>query len=50
MRISDHVFSPLTWDVFQIIVDILFLIMNAYVFNQLRRHQLLSNALHVLET
>ncbi len=50
MRISDHVFSPLTWDVFQIIVDILFWIMNAYVFNQPRRHQLLSNALHVLET
>jgi hypothetical protein len=44
------VFSPLTWDVFQIIVDILFWIMNAYVFNQPRRHQLLSNALHVLET
>ncbi len=50
MRISDPVPSPLTWVVSQIIVDILFVIMNAYVFNQPRRHQLFSNALHVLET
>jgi hypothetical protein len=38
--------SPLTWDVSQIIVNILFLIMNAYVLHQSCKHWLLSNALH----
>jgi hypothetical protein len=31
MKINSHVFSPLTWHIFQIIFDIFFLVVNAYV-------------------
>jgi hypothetical protein len=34
MRIIGCVLPPLTWHIFQIIVDVLFLVVNAYVLNQ----------------
>jgi hypothetical protein len=50
VKITGHVFSPLIWNVFQIIVDIFFLVVSAYVFNQSHGHLLLSDALHVTIT
>jgi len=38
MRNIDHAPMPLTWDVFKIIIDILSLVVNVYVFNQSRGH------------
>jgi hypothetical protein len=43
VKITIHVFPPLTWDVSQIIVDIFFLIVSACVLHQSCKHQLLSN-------
>ncbi len=50
MRIIGHVFSPLIWNIFQIIFDIFFLVVSVYVFNQSHGHCLLSDALHVAIT
>ncbi len=50
MRITNHVFSPLIWNVFQIIVDIVFLVVNVYVLNHYHGHCLFSNVLHVVIT
>jgi hypothetical protein len=46
VRIIGHVPSFLIWDVFQIIVDILSLIVNVCVFNQSHVHWLFSYALY----
>jgi hypothetical protein len=42
--------SSLTWDVFQIFVDILSPIVNAFVFNQSCGHWLFYNMLHAITT
>jgi hypothetical protein len=38
---------PLTWHIFQIIVDVLFLVVSAYVLNQFHGHYLFFNALNM---
>jgi hypothetical protein len=50
MMITNHVPTPLTWHKSQIIVDVLFLILNICVLNKYCGHWLLSNALHVTIT
>ncbi len=42
--------GPLTWDVFQIIIDIFPLVVSVYVLNQSHGNWLLFNALHVAIT
>ncbi len=50
MRITSHLFSPIIWNVFEIIVDIFFMVVSAYVFNQSHGHCLFFDALHVAIT
>jgi hypothetical protein len=47
VKIIGHVLSSLIWKISQIIFYILFLVANAYVFNQSHGDWLLFNALHV---
>ncbi len=46
MRITSCVPPPLTWHIFQIIVDVLSLVVSVYVLNQFRGHWLLFDALN----
>jgi hypothetical protein len=45
-----HVPPPLTWHIFQIIVDVLSLVVSVYVLNQFRGHWLLFDALNATIT
>jgi hypothetical protein len=47
MKVIGRVPSPLTWHVFQIIIDVLSLVVSACVLNQSHGHWLLSDALNV---
>ncbi len=49
MKIISYV-PTFNLDVFQIIIDVLSLVVNAYVFNQSRMHWLFCDALHVTLT
>ncbi len=46
MKSTINVFRPLTWDVSQSVVNILFWIVSACVLHQSCKHRLFSNALH----
>jgi len=48
MSIIGYVLPPLTWHIFQIIVDILSLVVSDYVLNQSRGHWLLSDVLNAI--
>ncbi len=50
MRITSCVPPPLIWHIFQTIVDVLFLVVSAYVLNSSHGHWLLSNALNATIT
>ncbi len=50
MKITKYVLTLLTWDVFQIIVDIHSLNVNACMFNQSHGHWLFSNSLYAIIT
>jgi hypothetical protein len=50
MEVTGHVPSPFTWSTFQIIVDVLFLVVSVRVLNQYRGHWLLFDALNVIIT
>jgi hypothetical protein len=50
VRVSGHVRPPLTWHISQIIIDVLFSIVNACVLNQSHGHWLLSDALNLTIT
>jgi hypothetical protein len=47
MKVIDHVLPPLTWHIFQIMIDVLFSVVNVYVLNQSCGHYLLFDALNV---
>jgi hypothetical protein len=47
MKVTSYVFPPLTWHIFQIIIDVLSLVVNVYVLNQSHGHWLPFNALNV---
>jgi hypothetical protein len=46
MIVIGQVFPPLTWHIFQIIVDYLSLVVSTYVLNHSHGHWLLSDVLH----
>ncbi len=48
MSIIGYVPPPLTWHIFQIIVNVLSLVISDYVLNQSRGHWLLSDALNAI--
>jgi hypothetical protein len=50
VRVTSHVPPPLTWHIYQIIVDVLFLIITAYVLNHFCGRWLFSDALNVTIT
>jgi len=50
VRITSHVFSLLIWNVFKIIVHIVFLVVSVSMFDQTHGHWLLFDALHVAIT
>jgi hypothetical protein len=47
MKVTSPVPPPLTWHIFQIIIDVLFSIVSAYVLNQSHGHWLLFDASNV---
>jgi len=47
MRVTSHVLPPLTWHISQIIIDVLFSNVRAYVLNQSCGHWLLFYSLNV---
>jgi hypothetical protein len=46
VKMTTRVPPPLTWHIYQIVVDCFFLIVITYVLNQYRGHWLLNDALH----
>jgi len=50
VRVIGHVPPTLTWHIYQIIINVLSLVINACVLNQSRGHWLLFDALNVIIT
>jgi hypothetical protein len=50
MKITSHVLPPLAWHIFQIIIDVLCLVVSVYVLNQSHRHWLLFDVLNATIT